>query len=162
RHEARANYYIPTISDKWILRFSARSGHIFGLDQDVRINHRFFIGGDDLRGFRNDGIGPHDRKTRDALGGNTYYSGSTELSFPLGLPEELGFSGAVFADAGSLFNIDASGPDIEDSKELRASLGAGVGWASPFGPVRIDFAKAVLKNKFDDAQLVRFSFGTRF
>ena len=46
----------------------------------------------------------------------------------------------------------------------RSGLSAGVGlsWRSPFGPVRIDFAQAILKEDFDETELFRFSFGTSF
>lgn len=161
-HEVRAAYYIPTISDRWVLGLSAKAGHVFGIGgEGVRINNRFFIGGNDLRGFEPDGIGPRDRTTTDSLGGNTYYTGSAEFKFPLGTPAELGLAGFVFSDAGTLYSVDDNGPEIEDDSGIRASLGTGVGWASPVGPIRIDFAYPFLKNKFDQTQTIRFSFGTR-
>jgi outer membrane protein insertion porin family len=161
-HELRGSYYIPTISDKWVLSFTGRGGYIFGLgSEDVRINNRFFIGGNYIRGFETDGIGPRDTTTLDSLGGNIYYTGSTEFKFPLGTPDELGLSGSVFMDAGSLYNVDSTGPEIADDSTLRASFGAGVSWASPVGPIRIDMAHAFRKNQFDQTQSLRFSFGTR-
>ena len=161
-HEVRASYYIPTISDKWVMSFTGRGGYIFGLDDtDVRINNRFFIGGNDIRGFENDGIGPRDKTTEDALGGNIYYTGSAEFKFPLGTPDELGLSGSVFTDMGTLYKLDESGPGIADDSSPRASFGAGISWASPVGPIRIDLAHAFQKNQFDRTQVLRFSFGTR-
>lgn len=161
-HEIRGSYYIPTISDKWVLSFTARGGYIFGIEgKDVRINNRFFIGGNDVRGFETDGIGPRDTTTQDSLGGNIYYTGSTEFKFPLGTPDELGLSGSVFMDAGTLYNVDSTGPEIMDDSMLRASFGAGISWASPVGPIRIDIAHAFRKNEFDQTQSLRFSFGTR-
>ncbi len=161
-HELRASYYIPTISDKWVLSFTGKGGYIFGInDEDVRINNRFFIGGNDVRGFETDGIGPRDKTTLDSLGGNIYYTGSAEFRFPLGTPDELGLSGSVFTDAGSLYEVDAVGPEVEDDDMIRAAFGAGISWASPVGPIRIDFAHAFRKNQFDQTQSIRFSFGTR-
>lgn len=161
-HELRGSYYIPTISDKWVLSFTGKGGYVFGIqDENVRINNRFFIGGNDVRGFETDGIGPRDKTTQDALGGNIYYTGSAEFRFPLGTPEELGLSGSVFTDAGTLYEVDATGPEVEDDDMIRAAFGAGISWASPVGPIRIDFAHAFRKNKFDETQAVRFSFGTR-
>ena len=52
--------------------------------------------GDDLRGFRNAGIGPRDSATRDALGGNKYYTGTAELRFPLNSSDDIGLRGAIF------------------------------------------------------------------
>ena len=56
-----------------------------------------------LRGFKFAGVGPRDTSTDDALGGNLLYTGSAELRFPLGLPEELRIFGRTFVDAGTLY-----------------------------------------------------------
>ncbi|MEQ1789600.1 MAG: outer membrane protein assembly factor BamA [Rickettsiales bacterium] len=162
KHDIKTGYYYP-ITSKWKTSLIASTGYIFGIGgRDVRINDRFFVGGDDLRGFRNAGIGPRDTATRDALGGNAYYTGTAELKFPLGLPEELGISGAVFSDVGSLWKIDNSSAGVSESNAIRLSAGVGVLWASPFGPIRIDFAHAIAKQNEDETENVRFSFGTRF
>ncbi len=162
RHEARGGYYTPTINDKWVLQFGGRAGHNVGIGKDIRINQRFFMGGEEVRGFSNDGIGPRDKNKRETLGGNIYYAASTELSFPLGISEEYGFMGAVFADAGTLFKTDAKGSDVRDNHKIRASLGLGINWISPVGPMRIDFAQPIAKDSLDKTQLVRFNFGTKF
>ena len=161
RHEVKSEYYIP-VAKKWVGMLGAQGGHIAGIGEDVRINQRFFIGSQEIRGFQNAGIGPRDITTSDALGGNVFYAGTAELRFPLGLPEELGVSGAVFNDVASLWDLDSTGNEIRDTNSIRASAGVGVAWVSPFGPIRIDFAKAYLKEDYDEDELVRFSFGTRF
>ncbi|MFZ4125491.1 MAG: outer membrane protein assembly factor BamA [Rickettsiales bacterium] len=161
RHEVQSEYYYP-LAKKWTYAGAGLLGNITGLGKDVPINQRFFIGSQQLRGFASAGIGPRDSATSDALGGNTYYVVSNEVRFPLGLPDDLGVSGALFVDAGSLYGLDDTGTGVSDSKSLRASGGFGVAWASPFGPVRIDFAKAFLKENYDDTELIRFGFGTRF
>jgi outer membrane protein insertion porin family len=161
RHELKASYYYP-IYPKWVAGFLGSGGNVTGIGDNVRINDRFFIGGDTFRGFKNAGIGPRDISTADALGGNNYYVGTAELRFPLGLPEELGLSGAVFSDVGSLWDVDSTGANIFDDSALRASGGAGLLWTSPFGPIRIDFAHAFLKEPVDRTENIRFSFGTRF
>lgn len=161
RHELQTEYYVP-LAKKWTLMFAGAAGNIAGISQDVRISQRFFIGSKEIRGFANAGIGPRDVTTDDALGGNTYYSASGEVRFPLGLPDDLGVSGAAFVDAASLFDLDVTGAGIEDSGSPRVSAGVGVAWASPFGPIRIDFAQALAKEDYDETELVRFSFGTRF
>ncbi len=166
RHEIRGAYYLSLISSDWVLKFGANAGHIDGWDdEEVRINDRFFVGGHDLRGFDNDGIGPRDKLTGDPLGGNIYATGTVELSFPLGLPEELGFSGAIFSDIGTLLEVDEMSTlanPILDESAPRVSVGIGIAWRSPFGPVRIDFSEAIVKETFDETETVRFSFGTRF
>ncbi len=161
KHEAKASYYYP-IASKWIFGVMGSGGYVFGLDQNVRINDRFFIGGDDFRGFQVAGLSPRDTSTSDSLGGNAYYVTTAELRFPLGTPEELGLSGAVFNDAGALWDVDDTGPNIADTSALRSAAGFGLIWTSPFGPIRVDLTYPYLKQKSDRTQTLRFSFGTRF
>ncbi len=162
KHEVKASYYYP-IASQWTLGFLGSGGYVFGFGgEDVRINERFYVGGDDLRGFRNSGIGPRDTLTRDALGGNAYYTATSELKFPLGLPDELGVSGALFTDVGSLWQVDDTGSNVFDENSPRVSVGAGLLWSSPFGPIRIDLAHAIVKEDRDLTENIRFSFGTRF
>lgn len=157
-----AGIYHP-IAKNFTLGLSGETGIIQGIgDEDVRIVNRYFIGGTTLRGFKTAGIGPRDTLTLDALGGTKFYTGTVELSVPLGLPEELGVSGRLFNDFGSLWGVPSSGPNIADSSALRSSAGFGISWRSPFGPIRADLAWAYLKESFDRTEVFRFSFGTRF
>jgi outer membrane protein insertion porin family len=139
-------------------------GKIIGIGEDVHLADRFFVGGDDLRGFANSGIGPRDTSTpnRDALGGNEYITLQAEMGFPIGLPKELGITGTIFSDIGTLTGIDDSGSSLVDKDSLRMSAGAGLAWRSPFGPVRVYLAKALVKEDFDVTEIFRFTFGTRF
>jgi outer membrane protein insertion porin family len=157
-----ASYYTPIV-DQWILNIMSEVGAIGGYSsENVQINERFFLGGSSLRGFEQAGVGPRDLATDDALGGNLFYRGTVENSFPLGLPEELGILGHAFTDFGSLWSLDDTGPTIADDSSLRASVGVGVSWRSPFGPVRVDLAQPVASESYDQDELFRFNFGTRF
>ena len=151
-----------SVADGWVLSGLARGGHIFGIDDDVRIVDRFFLGGRRLRGFESSGVGPRDADTGDALGGNTFYSLTGELGFPLGLPDEINLRGAIFTDIGSLTGIDQTGVELLDESSPRLSIGAGINFRSPLGPIRLDFAQALIKEDFDRTESFRFSFGTRF
>ena len=151
-----------SLKDQWVLASSASGGIIVGIAEDVRLSDRFFIGGDDLRGFANAGIGPRDTNTRDALGGEWFYLATMQLSFPVGLPPELGISGRVFTDWGSQGKVEPSGSDVNDTGSLRAAIGAGLSWQSPFGPVGLDFGFPILKESFDETEIVRVNFGARF
>ena len=165
--------YYYSIAPKWVLGITAQGGETFGVGQDVSIEDRTFIGGDNLRGFAPGGIGPRDISTRDSLGGNVFYVGSATLQIPLGLPEELGIGGRVFTDFGSLFGIDLPGnnvingqkinrADLVDSHTLRVASGVGVSWKSPMGPIKIDFGIPLIKNHYDEREVVHVSFGTKF
>jgi outer membrane protein insertion porin family len=164
-------YY--TFAPKWTLSLTGQGGTTKGIGQGVSLEDRTFVGGDNLRGFAPGGIGPRDINTRDSLGGNTFYTGSVTLQIPLGLPEELGIGGRVFTDFGSLYGIDqpnnirvngqlVTDADLVDSHILRLSSGVGVSWKSPLGPIKIDFGIPILKNHYDERQVVHVDFGTRF
>jgi outer membrane protein insertion porin family len=154
--------YFYSVAPQWVLSLTGEGGYIQGINDIVRIEDRFFVGGDNLRGFATGGIGPRDLATNDALGGNIYYVGTVSLGFPVGLPQELGITGRVFSDFGSLFNLDEKGDTIADPHALRASAGFGVSWASPLGPIKLDLALPVKREPFDKKQLFRIGFGTRF
>jgi outer membrane protein insertion porin family len=159
----RGTYYHPFFDRKVVLSTLAEAGYVFGVfDEDVQINERFFIGGNSLRGFKSSGIGPRDILTRDALGGNRYIRGSVEAAFPIGLPDDLGVKGHAFSDAGTLGTLDSQGVGIVDEESLRLSVGFGVSWQSPLGPVRADFAFPLQKEEYDEQEKFRFSFGTLF
>jgi len=177
RNKAEFGYYY-SVAPEWVLSFTAEGGDIFGWGgQQVLLQDRFFVGGDNLRGFAPAGIGPRDKNTGDALGGNKYYAGSLSLGVPLGLPKELGITGRVFTDFGSLWGNDqknivltpaqltATGgvaPVIADSTAIRATAGVGVSWKSPVGPIRLDLGYPLKKESFDKTQFFHVSFGTRF
>ncbi len=164
RTEASAAIYHGFTQD-WVLSLRGDVGHVLGWSgEDVRLNDRFFKGGNSFRGFEVSGIGPRDLATDDALGGKTYAIGTVELRFPLGLPEEFGMKGALFTEFGTLGGLDDSdtGPMIVDDMSIRASGGVSIFWDSPFGPVRLDFANAFMKEDYDKTESFRFSAGTRF
>ena len=162
RHSGEARYYFP-ITDQWIGSLSGNAGHIFGLDDDVRIQDRFFVGGANFRGFETAGVGPRDSITTDSLGGNTFVVGTAEVSFPLGLPSEFNIRGRFFSDFGTITSIDDKEPPaILDEASLRTTVGFGLTYVSPFGPIEIDLAVPVIDETFDKTELFRFSFGTRF
>lgn len=128
----------------------------------MHLTNRFFVGGNNLRGFQFGGIGPRDSDTDDRLGGNLYYTGSAEMRFPLGLPKELRVFGRTFVDAGSLEDIDVNGPTLDESNGLRVAGGVGLSWLSPLGPLSINFAQAIRKETNDNTEFFSLNFGTRF
>lgn len=170
KHEGSAGYYLPTFSEDFVLKFLARGGAIDGLGQDVRSNYGFFLGGNNFRGFQYAGVGPRtitngSAKGGDVIGGKIYYVGTAEFMFPLGLPRELGINGILFSDNGTVKGVDQinkKGTNVADSGSLRSAYGFSVAWASPLGPIRLDFSKIAKKELYDQTQNFRFSFGTTF
>ena len=139
------------------------AGHIQGVGgDDVRLLDAFNRGGETIRGFASNGYGPRDKFSGDALGGKTYVNATAELQFPLPYLDSVGLSGSIFADAGTLFDSDASAGSFYNDKTIRSSVGAGVIWASPFGLLRVDYGYAINKEDYDDTQEIRFGAASQF
>jgi outer membrane protein insertion porin family len=159
-------YYIPferLLGDpEYVLAITGSAGKLepFG-GENERIVDRFFLGGENLRGFETAGAGPRDRTTGDSLGGRLLFTQTTEFRFPLPVPQELGITGRAFVDVGSLSG-SSSGSNVIDDASPRVGAGVGVSWRSPFGLINLDFAQAVVKKPEDQTQFFRFGFGTRF
>jgi outer membrane protein insertion porin family len=181
RSIAEIRGYYP-LTKQFTLVGRAIGGNIQGWNgQDVRIVDDFYKGGETVRGFATAGIGPRDLGTGEAYGGKNFYAATAEVRFPLPfVPDDLGFGGAVFADAGTLYGTDAYkfakkycashtctpttplASSIEDSDAIRSSVGGSILWNSPIGPLRADFAYALSKEAFDQTQVFRFGAATKF
>ena len=144
--------------------FSVKGGasHIYGINQDVKISDRFVLGGGSLRGFASMGVGPRDISSDDSLGGEWMYNGSAQVTFPVGLPVELGITGRLFSDFGSIGEVNPKDVNVKDSGSVRVSAGTGLGWVSPFGPINIDLAWTLIEEDYDKTERFRFNFGSRF
>ena len=171
RGKLDASYYIPLerlMGDPdWVLAFNAGVGQMFTFGRNERIIDRFFLGGDNLRGFQTGGVGPHSISTGDSIGGRFIWTQSTELRFPLPVPADLGMTGRAFVDIGSLSELNqlllnGVPQAFTNSGAPRVGAGVGISWKTPFGLINIDLGQAVVKKKFDQTQLLRFGFGTRF
>jgi outer membrane protein insertion porin family len=182
-------YYAPLVADiVGIVHVQAGTLNQVG-DTPLRMLDNFQMGPNLVRGFAPNGIGPRDLTflpftgTGDALGGTKYWGASLELQMPFWfLPKEVGLKGAVYADAGSLW--DYQGPtsnaatgeinglvngkfctcamNFDDSNVVRTSVGVGLIWASPFGPLRFDYAIPITQGKYDVVQQFKFGGGTSF
>jgi len=125
----------------------------------------------------------------DALGGTLYWGASLEFRTPLYfLPKDAGIKVAAFADAGSLWNYVgptswsvtgerisgsicptwsfAASPlvpcPLDNGMHIRSSVGLGLIWDSPFGPLRFDYSFPLSKEPYDRVQQFRFGGGTKF
>jgi outer membrane protein insertion porin family len=183
RSVADARGYYP-ITNKLTLVGRVQGGNIEGWGgDDVRMTDLFFKGGETIRGFKRAGIGPRDACedpvtgerihpcSKDSLGGKVYWATTAELRFPFPfIPDNLGMQGAVFVDAGSLFDpsdfalnaVAREGSFIFDSSQVRLSSGFSIIWQSPLGPLRADIAQALLKADFDKTEIFRFGASTNF
>lgn len=159
------DYY--NLAEGYVLTLRGDVGYIQGIGERVRLGDRFFKGGADFRGFKSGGIGPRDVTTSDAIGAEAYAFGTTEVSFPNGLPEALGITTSLFTDYGYIGRAETTaaevGSDVVATRFApRVSAGLSINWKSPFGPVRLDFAQVLVDEPYDQREAFRFSAGTQF
>jgi outer membrane protein insertion porin family len=143
--------------------------------QQLPLLNGFFGGPQLVRGFAPNGFGPRDitpGTTQDNVGGNVFWTTTAELQTPMPLVSaDAKLKVALFADAGSLWATSASSAaslasslspsqQIANSRAIRASVGAGLIWDSPFGALRVDYAYPVAKQNYDVTQRLNFSAGT--
>ena len=173
RGKVDVGYYIPldrfTGNTDWTVVVNAGAGYLYTEGKQEHIIDRFFLGGDNLRGFATGGAGPHSITVNpESLGGRMIYTQSTELRFPLPISADLGLTGRTFVDVGGLSDVGKAvilsgvAQPFTNYKGIRAAAGVGISWKTPFGLINIDIAEPIIKKKFDQAQLFRFGFGTRF
>ncbi|TFW71542.1 outer membrane protein assembly factor BamA [Methylotenera oryzisoli] len=124
----------------------------------------FYMGGvNSVRGYTNGSLGPRgiDSTTGNdfALGGTKRMLGNAELYIPIpGLKDSKQFRMSAFADAGNVFGVN----DSYDFGELRYSTGLGLSWISPFGPLKLVFAKPLNSKSGDNTQTIQFQLGQQF
>lgn len=164
----KARYFHLLADDADIIgSVSGSAGYVVGFNKNLNVFDQFTLTNGDIRGFENKGIGPRIAGANDdPLGGTTYFTVSAEATFPLpAFPRDFGLRGAVFADAGTLFGneVDPRGDSVNgEDASLRASVGVGLMWASPFGTLRVDYAIPVLKEDFDKTQHFKFGINNQF
>ena len=169
RVSGRARGYY-TISDEMDLigSLSTSAGHVVSIDgKALNVFDQFSLDSNDIRGFADSGIGP--RMRGDPIGGTTYLTASAEMTFPLpGVSQDSGFRGGFFVDAGTLFGNDVKVKEPTKGKlhgvgmDWRVATGASLIWASPFGPLRVDYAIPVMKQDHDIVQNLKFGISTAF
>jgi outer membrane protein insertion porin family len=163
-----ARYYQPITSDVTGIG-RVQSGWLTPWGgKDVPLLNRFFGGPTLVRGFAPNGIGPRDLtpgSTRDNIGGTAFWGTSAEAqaSIPY-LPSDFALKFAVFGDAGSVWgggNVPALSQSfaVGSAGVMRSSVGAGLIWGSPFGPIRVDYAMPLSKSGYDVTQRMSFSAG---
>jgi outer membrane protein insertion porin family len=156
--------------------------------QDLRMLDHFQGGPNLVRGFAPAGFGPRDVTQavaicgsatsncgeNDALGGSMYWAASAEIQTPVPFaPKDFGMKLAWYGDAGQLMdyvgptswaNSGLNLPNVVNSGNgnVRSSVGMGLIWDSPFGPLRFDLAYALTKEPYDHTQVFRFGGGGKF
>ena len=172
RSSGDARFYHEVVPD-YVALLRLQAGNVTPWNgNNLRFNDLYQGGPNLVRGFRQNGFGPRDLTqwtTHDAIGGTNFWAASLELFIPLHfIPKDIGIRASIFADAGSVWNykgptsVPGETMTFEDSKLIRTSVGAGLIWDSPFGPLRFDYAIPLTKESYDIVQEFRFGGGTKF
>ncbi len=164
----------PKWGGNWVFALGGQLGYGIGLaernsgNKDLPLFERYFLGGiNSIRGFAERSIGPRQPSnckvpeggtdpvchSTDVVGGDKAMVLNTELLFPI--MEQYGLRGVAFFDMGSSFS------DSFSFNELRRSVGAGVRWMSPFGPLRVELGFPLNKQPHDETSVLGFSIGSQ-
>ncbi|MCQ2582015.1 MAG: outer membrane protein assembly factor BamA [Alphaproteobacteria bacterium] len=169
RYSADITGMINFLDNRWQLRSSLDFGYLqpIGGDYISRV-YRYFLGGETLRGFDIAGVGSRNWYNRNySLGGLWKFNGSTQLNFPIFIPDEYQVKGFVFADYGilgeppAIEKTYAGRPNLID-KDLRTSVGVGIYWNTPMGPMNFSWGWPLRLNEYDREQRFLLSFETQF
>jgi len=126
---------------------------------DVRISKRLYMPGKRLRGFETGKVGPKDGK--EYVGGNYLTSINLSSSIPRVLSTQENIDFRIFFDAANIWHVDYS-DTIKNSNKIRSSVGVGIDWFTPVGPLNFSLSQAITKATTDVTETFRFNLGTTF
>lgn len=175
--DVSARWHYPLLKDPnwggaYVLGLGGSLGYGIGLAErnngkkDLPIFERYFLGGiNSIRGFADRSLGPREPSGCDesgqnctgteVVGGDKALVFNAEIMFPIF--ERYGLRGVAFFDMGNAFG-DSQTFSFGD---LRRSVGAGVRWMSPFGPLRVELGLPLNKQSNDDTSVLGFSIGSQ-
>lgn len=138
-YKVRAEYrvFLP-LTSRLVAALSIRGGYIgiYGKTHKVPIQERFFAGGGNtVRGFKEDSLGPKDEVRGLPLGGRLLWINNLELRYPI----YKSIKSVIFFDTG---NVGNSRKEV-DLNALREGVGVGLRWITPIGPVRLDYGRVI-------------------
>ncbi|MBN2429329.1 MAG: outer membrane protein assembly factor BamA [Deltaproteobacteria bacterium] len=155
KYRVNSRHYFPLF---WGTVFSI-NGEIGYLqkttDEQLPIDEKFFLGGlNSLRGFAVREVGPRDPVTCDFYGGTKEAFFNFDFIFPL--IKDIGMKGVVFFDTGNAWEEE------DYFSKMRYSVGAGIRWASPMGPLRIEWGFNLDPEEYESNSEIDFSIGRMF
>ena len=176
RYNADITGLVKFFDDRWQFRTGWDFGYLQSLESGDYIPrvYRYFLGCESLRGFDVAGVGSRNWFYRSySLGGLWKLNGSTQVNFPIFIPDEYQIKGFVFADYGILGRppkqeyIFPNPPtsytrnNIID-QDWRTSAGFGIYWNTPMGPMNFSWGWPLHLNEYDDERRFLLSFATQF
>ena len=139
------------------LSLSLSSSHSITGD-DIKLSERLYIPQRKLRGFERGKLGPKDGN--DFIGGNYYAILNMTSTLPQLFPNAQNVDFLTFLDVANLWGVDDE--TLDDGSEIRSSIGLGVEWFTPVGPLSFSLASPITKSSTDKTETFRFNLGTTF
>ncbi|MET4694200.1 outer membrane protein assembly factor BamA [Endozoicomonas lisbonensis] len=184
----RAQYFQP-LTKSLTARFAGRIGYIggYGSTDDIPFFEHYYGGGfASVRGYKDNTLGPkakeYNGSSYNSIGGDVIFEGTAEILFPMPfVSDQRSMRTSLFLDFGNVFDTSCSGkksssnPGVEpfrgddivdcyspDLSQLRYSVGLGLTWITPLGPLTFSLAKALNAEGEDETQVFQFSLGAPF
>ena len=126
---------------------------------EIKLSERLFVPSRNLRGFESGKIGPKDGN--DFVGGNFISTLNFSSTLPQILENNQNLDFLFFFDAANIWGVDYDS-SIDDKSGLRSSIGVGVDWLTPIGPLNFSLAQPLSKKSTDITETFRFNLGTTF
>ena len=127
-------------------------------NKDIKLSERIRIPSRRLRGFESGRVGPKDGD--DYIGGNYAYSLNFTSTIPQILEESQNVDILFFTDIADIWGVDYN--SSLNKHEIRSSIGIGLDWFSPIGPMNFSLAQPITKADGDKTESFRFNLGTTF
>ena len=127
-------------------------------NDDVKLSERLYIPSSSLRGFEFGKVGPKDGD--DYIGGNFLSSININSTLPQILPNNQNTDFIIFMDIANVWGVDYD--SSLDDNEIRSSIGVGIDWFTPVGPLTFSLAQPINKGNNDKVENFRFNLGTTF
>jgi outer membrane protein insertion porin family len=152
-------YYMP-VSRTTTFALNGEFDYGRGIDgKPYPVFKNFYAGGiGSVRGYNGSSLGPKDPSTGDPIGGSTRLFFNAELQLPFSNSTDRSLRWFTFFDKGNVF---ATGEPITYGK-LRSSVGLGISWISPLGPLKFSYGKPLKQESGDNVQRLQFQIGTGF
>ena len=155
------NYKIYSqLFDNNISSFSILLKHATSLsNDDIKLSERLYVSSSKLRGFESGKIGPKDGG--DFIGGNYLTAINLQSTLPIFFQNSQNLDAIIFFDAANVWGVDYDN-QIQDGSKIRSSVGVGVDWLTPVGPLNFSISEVITKQNTDVEESFRFNLGTTF
>ena len=128
-------------------------------NDDVKLSERIFLPSSKLRGFERGKIGPKDGN--DFIGGNYATAFNFSSTVPKLFENSQNIDFLFFVDVANLWGVDYDS-SLDTNNKIRSSIGLGIDWLTPIGPMNFTFAEPLSKADSDITESFSFNIGTTF